>query len=644
MNRSPKDKRNLGVSPESGSASHVKPIKRNQGGARKARTGKTIKLNDIQQSSERVKTPCNTNGVLPVVQPDLIDNMLHEAKQQSEIPQIPYEPEEHDQLNGHGPHCNEMNCELVRAFDKKWVKESNAFAKSREGVKCNRCQKRGHIAAKCTEKEHKFLKQMPDPVKKQLDNEAQRQLGEMDAKIEALKLENEKYKEKVESSKQTNEKNWIQIEKIFSKDKEIRAPTGEIVEGINIKEGQLPLFMQLITAHRRRMTFWMLATTAMSIISLLMILAFTIYLYKPQFFLDWEALSYFNQIMYMIHWLLTPHATFMGFVLRSSRHFIMWILTISEFEANMVTNALFWVIDLFHDYMTLFQIYLSVSFILTLFRWQYNCIVSLKKTEALLNSRDPSDHRKHYLTPVLRQLQAEKIIKLDWERDFHLLNNFFNYEFKQDLAQFYDLAYLFCYFFIRYPQFIFTVLPMFIIHFTKTCHIPVELLNDRDYYLDEYDVDKEPSLIKSYNIIRKIRLHTPCEPRVDYDARPDNLALSKMNYIDPQYAHATATYEMPCGVNIKMKNQYTAKISIELFMQLTTPHIINLLDDEASVKFRLNRSSVNFHGVNIDKYQHLLGEDVINTTLDVVFHYYRNRRWAYCQACPDELFYNAPKQ
>lgn len=173
--------------------------------------------------------------------------------------------------------------------------------------------------------------------------------------------------------------------------------------------------------------------------------------------------------------------------------------------------------------------------------------------------------------------------------------------------------------------------------------IPVECLETRDYYEDEYDLNDEPSLIREYNLVRKITLHAPSPAFVKYDARADNVALSKLNYIDPLYAMAKSEYEMPSGVRVKMKNEYDRKISLELFMQLTTPHIVNLLDDVDSIKFRLNRSSVNFHGVNVDKYQHLLGQDIVNTTLDVVFHYYRSRKWDYSLSCPDELFYTAPK-
>lgn len=509
---------------------------------------------------------------------------------------------------------------------------------NRPGIKCNKCQRRGHIAADCNYKETKHGN---DLVKKQLNEESQKQLGQLDAQIETLKNENLKYKEILEKSKQTNEKNWVQVEKALGRDINIRAPSGLIVEGLNLKTKDFPIFLNMVQSQAWRLLFW---TSVTVLFSIFMLIVLETFLSVSTNFIYWEfgKLTFIQQIAFVLHWLFIPHATVINFffvVLRAIFNF----LSVPDHPQNIIIKFLIEICEWSHFFTTLFEALLIVIYLYLIVRQFIRIAIDFNSISGLMYSRDGSDYTKHRLTPILLRLQSEGSIKIDWERDHTFWEKWVTTTEINNFMSFLSTCWCFLKIFMVYPQFVACILPTLILELVKTIHIPVQMLETRDYYYDEYDLNDEPSLIRKYNIVRSIKINNPTEPLVDYDARPDNLALSKLNYIDPNYAQACASYEMPPATAIKMKNEYNSKMSVELFMQLTTPHIINLLDDEQSVKFRLNRSSVNFHGVNVDKYQHLHGQDVINTTLDVVFHYYRSRKWAYCQSCPDELFYTLPK-
>jgi hypothetical protein len=258
--------------------------------------------------------------------------------------------------------------------------------------------------------------------------------------------------------------------------------------------------------------------------------------------------------------------------------------------------------------------------------------------------RDTTDFKKLAVTEHIKYLQNHGYIRI--------CTGFFTEHWVYQYANEYDLRdiraawgvfwRLFMMGFYA-PTYFCIICPIHIFSYLQIMDINHEWLETRDYFhKDDYAPDEQPSLIRHYNIVRKCTINNLQRPFVEFDARPDLMALSGMKHIDPIYVSARMNYERPSGVRLEFKNEFDSVISLELYMQLTTPHIINLLDREEDVKFRLNRSSVNFHGVNVDKYQHLVGNDIVNTTLDCVFHYYRNRKWTYCQSCPDELFYTLP--
>jgi hypothetical protein len=191
---------------------------------------------------------------------------------------------------------------------------------------------------------------------------------------------------------------------------------------------------------------------------------------------------------------------------------------------------------------------------------------------------------------------------------------------------------------------LFFFMPFFIITIIPHLFYPLLLLEVPEGHFrkkklrSDYNPNENPSLVRFYSIKRVLKINLVHEPfEKEVLQRPDMMALGKLEHLDPIYAYANWEYEDVPGWESYQK-QKRERISLELFMQLTTPHIVNMLDDEASVRFRLNASAKNYHGVNISKFNVLFKEDVVNNTLDAVFHYYKHRKWRHMAAHSDELF------
>jgi hypothetical protein len=109
------------------------------------------------------------------------------------------------------------------------------------------------------------------------------------------------------------------------------------------------------------------------------------------------------------------------------------------------------------------------------------------------------------------------------------------------------------------------------------------------------------------------------------DKRPLSMSMSKMVFPDPQ--RATVTFSRLC--NGVMSESVERIISVELFMQLSDPTIINPLESVETIKFRLNRKVQNLHSVNVSRFDVLDGENVYMSTAACVFFLYEHNVAAY---------------
>jgi hypothetical protein len=500
-------------------------------------------------------------------------------------------------------------------------------SKVRPGERCNRCHKRGHVAADCREKQSKHGAEL---VQSALSDEAQKQLGLRDAKIEKIEEQLAKVKEKLDKSKADEAK----MNEAFSRINvpiEIRAPSGLVVEGFNIKPEHQDFFLNNLIKHYHKINYWILFTGVFTVMMALLILTT---MFMTDHINSHEACTWIEEIQHLILTSLRPSYWFMSIIMRFIYKHAPLIVSEWLYDIFFIEHAIHLSLSIF---VSLMAVYFSL-------RDQKKAAWVFMRIRAEYLERDTADFKKMKVANWIRWLQDNGYIKVVTTSIMtHWINMYIDehslFELKHAaITIFYLLKMTFA-----APVFLFIIWPLHIFCYLQTFYVDSGILMTRDYYHDDDFADKEmPSLIRDYNLVRVLNISQPSAPFVNFDARADLQALSELKHIDPLYATASMSYERPTGVRIKFKNEYIKKMSLELFMQLTTPHIVNLLDREEDVKFRLNRSSVNFHGVNVDKFQHLCGEDIVNTTLDCVYHYYKSRKWAYCQSCPEELFYTLP--
>lgn len=527
-----------------------------------------------------------------------------------------------------GPkHLCDDNCPKVEV-----PKLDKPAPKERPGIRCSICKTRGHKAVDCPKKQHS----KSDLVEKSLSDSAQKMLGERDAQVEALKSKLEAEMEKAEKTKKSKEK----VDAVYDKINNItiRAPSGRVVEGWNVKPTDEHILRTLLRNHSLRLKYWLMLIPIYCVMILLFLM----------------TVFYMDQMSYHeISWLLFNDVSFLGKLV------IMWRLTfyphywlfsvLAEILGTISPFASVLVV-VFHRAHAVAGIHVQIlASILCVFYSLIGIAKIVVKFELIsleFDVRDKDDYTKMKHTNVINELQDSQHIYINNKRYLTILHNWISdYELNKAITWFYLVIDLFRIAF-QLPIIVFVSLPLFIFTWMSTLEIPAEILETRDYYGDEIEsmnVDYQPKLVRTYNIVRQIKIDHAHRSHIEFDGRADVMSLGDLKHIDPHYMMAHSRYELPPGVRIRFKNEYNERISMELFLQLTTPSIINLLDDEESVKFRLNRSSINFHGVNVDRFQHALGADVVNTTIDVVYHYYRNRKWAYCQSCPEELFYTLPK-
>jgi len=501
--------------------------------------------------------------------------------------------------------------------------------KERPGVRCKRCQKRGHMAADCTESKSKHG---VDLVQAALSEETQRQLGIKDSKIEKIEEQLAKAKEKLDKAKSDKDK----VDHALSRIQvpiEIRAPSGLIVEGFNIHKDHETKFIELVRRHGLRL----------------------------KHLTEWVLIYTFFMLCFVVSTLFLPHEPYVNYNNCTWTQLGQEIILISIRPSHIVTR-------IFLNYITMVLPWEMVEWINLLFKLEniYDTTIAIVFSGMMIFytlleyrkvahyffrirmeflKRDSTDYKKMMITPMVKWLTDHKYIRFANPAFKHWIYLYIDelafLDIKNTLVTLWWLIKLS----YSMPAYLFVIWPLHIYSYTQTLWIDTIMLDDREYlHYEDWndDAPNEISLIKEFNLVRNLKITSPKNPFVEFDARADLSALSELKHIDPMYSLADMSYEFPKSIRINMKNQYKRNISLELFMQLTTPHIVNLLDREEDVKFRLNRSSVNFHGVNVDKFQHLCGEDVVNTTLDCVYHYYRSRKWAFSQACPEELFYIPP--
>lgn len=287
-----------------------------------------------------------------------------------------------------------------------------------------------------------------------------------------------------------------------------------------------------------------------------------------------------------------------------------------------------------------------IIFVAVVFIQFWNRELRFRALKIHLHDRTDKTDREMVISRMIRKLEADGLIKYRKKFDYSdPINSFVNWTgieyWFSDTPNLITMFRLIC----AWPLFFVITLPGYFLGPT-ILRIDIEELRCDDNQ-DTHSVDTEVKLIRKYDVKRKLTLSNARKTQYMNDFRPQAMGTNKLVFMDPILCDAEFTYVPEPGVRVNVgdfkKNSYKSEISLELFMQMTNPQIISLLDDVESVKFRANAYSKNFHAVNIPAFSALMGQDLVNTTLDAVFHYYRSRKFVYCSSCPDELFYSAPR-
>ena len=107
----------------------------------------------------------------------------------------------------------------------------------------------------------------------------------------------------------------------------------------------------------------------------------------------------------------------------------------------------------------------------------------------------------------------------------------------------------------------------------------------------------------------------------EVDARADANARGDLKHVKARYARVTHTLQMGW-----YSEQQIITVSLEVFMQLTTPRTMNLLVDDALVKEKLVAAAGALDTVNVDRSLALSGYNVTSSTVQLAYGYYRHFR------------------
>lgn len=502
----------------------------------------------------------------------------------------------------------------------------------RPGVRCNVCKERGHIAKACP-KNAPGKSSSDDVVVKALSNEHQRQLGERDARFEKLKEDFEKLQEEQDIKLSTAVVSKQRLTTAASRgDITIIAPSGNSIEGFNFNFEEFKTEMRRAIAQKD-------AHASRGLRYLLLLGLF--------FFLTY--ITVFNDLGGLISvlpsWVTrnfgifllpkvfnsgaaTKLVAYFFFGLTSSLRFILlaiWYGACSylRIPCEPQENWFIWVIS------TVTTVLFSIQWFLTLMLYLWRLTTIWQKHElvlrwlAELDIRHPDNPKYLFHDQVLfDQLLNEGhfIMKREEISVTYGLGRWFSDSTRQ-------LVYIRCTFFYYFwcatGSLILSAWYFFLIYLDLT---PVTITASRFMKAGDHkryrDLGQRPKLFKTTRIKRELNLTIPVGDQPLPDLRPDNMAFTKLKHFDPLYTEFCFSYSVQDRVEYKYEGvQSRGTMSLELFMQLTTPSIVNLIDDLESVKGRLNRAAQNFHGVNIDKFQSVLGEDVVNNTIECVWHY-----------------------
>ncbi len=542
----------------------------------------------------------------------------------------------------------------------KIVQNRRGHESDRKGVRCNSCKKRGHLAADC---QYKVESSKDDLVARALSEAAQQKLGEADARADKFKEQYQQLADEKEALKLASEEASAKLKiATMSQPIEFTAPSGNTVESFNFVYEPFQVEMKRVLdvkmANLRWAWVFTFLTTCCYCYSYIAV--FFPWLTLVDVLFQINGFFPFLGLLGMFNWMWKTFA--LSFLIGKSnliKELVQLILSNIEVALRIVVDYVLTKLGLAPyllpilngcggvlpilfalNVITMVQILLyNAHYVYTMDAWIRKGLLTMKYRD----TNNPTNFlgRMEWYTHSI----ATGYFKIRNEIDEISVIGAYGLSNKDQ--SFYNNLYLGMKTMLRLWFAPFTVLTLVLLHIlNRPVYIRQSIFarSNKNAIVRDLGTSIEP--ICRRKIYRKLVIHPDLKDKVKMiDNRPDNMSFSKLKHDDPIYSKFEFSYHTFGDVEYKYAGpDRTGVMSLELFMQLTTPSIVNMIDDVDSIKFRLNRSSQNFHGVNVDKFQVLCGEDIVGNTIDCVFHFYKYRKHINRNAHAGELFYQPQGQ